>query len=372
MPWVTALKPPAKTSKNTSNNSTNPESTNSTDPGRARSTGTSRVFSVPVDRLSDYQYDLPEELIARYPPEERDAARMMVLRRGEKSITHARFRDLPSFLAPGDVAVLNNSRVLRARLPCGPENRDEVLLAEPVGDLRWLCLVRPGRRWKLHSSHAVAGTTAKVLQVLPGGERILEFDAPPYLERFGVIPLPPYLKRKAEKQDDIRYQTVFAEPGGSVAAPTAGLHFTPEMLTRIPHCFLTLHVGPGTFAPIKTDIISEHRMHEERYELPVEAVRRLAGAKRVLAVGTTVARVLESQPPGPLRACHGRTDLMIRPPFNFRHFDLLLTNFHLPGSTLLLLVSALAGREFILGAYAEAVRERYRFFSYGDCMLVLP
>lgn len=325
-----------------------------------------------MDRLSDYHYELPAELIADRPLPCRDGSRMLVLRRSTQEITHAHFRELPSFLEPGDLAVLNNSRVIRARIPCGPSGRDEVFLAEPLGDLRWLCLVRPGRRWKPGSIHPVAGTTAKVLEILPGGERILEFASPPDLEKHGTIPLPPYMHREATDEDEARYQTVYADPGGSVAAPTAGLHFTEEMLSRIPHTFLTLHVGLGTFAPIKTDRISDHIMHEERYDLPQEAVRRIGEAGRVLAVGTTVTRVLESQPPGCLTANSGRTDLMIRPPFHFKHVDMLLTNFHLPGSTLMLLVSALAGREFILSAYREAVREKYRFFSYGDCMLILP
>jgi S-adenosylmethionine:tRNA ribosyltransferase-isomerase len=325
-----------------------------------------------MNRLSDYHYELPEELIARYPLPERDASRMMVLHRAEQTITHAYFRDLPDFLESGDLAVLNNSRVIRARIRCGPGGRDEVLLAEPLGDLRWLCLVRPGRKWKMNSEHPVAGTLAKVVDILPSGERILEFSKSPDLEEYGSIPLPPYLRRAAEKEDETRYQTVFAKPEGSVAAPTAGLHFTPDVLGRVPHCFLTLHVGLGTFAPIKTDVISEHTMHEERYDLPMATSRSISKAKRVLAVGTTVTRVLESQPPGPLQPRSGRTSLMIRPPHQFQHVDLLLTNFHLPGSTLLLLVSALADRDFILSAYRIAVQERYRFFSYGDCMLILP
>jgi S-adenosylmethionine:tRNA ribosyltransferase-isomerase len=345
---------------------------------RAESSGsffvnlTSTTDACFMNRLSDYEYDLPEELIARYPLAKRDASRMMVLHRGSQTITHANFCDLPDFLQPGDLAVLNNSRVIRARILCGASGSDEVLLAEPMGDLRWLCLVRPGRRWKIHSEHPVAGTMAKVVEILPSGERVLHFAEAPDLEKYGSIPLPPYLRRAAEKEDDTRYQTVYAEPEGSVAAPTAGLHFTPEMLAKIPHSFLTLHVGLGTFTPIKTDLVSDHRMHEERYELPEETVRSISSARRTLAVGTTVTRVLESQPPGDLRPCAGRTDLMIRPPFEFRHVDLLLTNFHLPGSTLILLVSALAGRDFVLSAYREAVRERYRFFSYGDCMLILP
>lgn len=319
--------------------------------------------------LADYHYELPPELIAKYPLAQRDGSRMLVVRRGAGTWEHRMFRELPDFLEPGDLAVLNNSRVVRARIPVG---NGEVFLAEPRADGSWVCLVRPGRKWPLGSEHSVANTRAKVLEVLPGGERILSFDQAPDLEHYGTVPLPPYLGRAAEATDEDRYQTVYAEPEGSVAAPTAGLHFTPEMLERIPHAFLTLHVGLGTFAPVKCPDITAHTMHEERYILPPSTVDAIATARRVLAVGTTVTRVLESQPAGVLHPAEGKTSLFIYPPYSFKHVDLLLTNFHLPGSTLLMLVSALMGRELILAAYAEAVRQRYRFFSYGDCMLLLP
>jgi S-adenosylmethionine:tRNA ribosyltransferase-isomerase len=322
-------------------------------------------------RVEDYLYDLPEELIASRPLPRRDDSRMMVLSRSARTWEHRTFRELPDFLQPGDLAVLNNSRVLRARLP-GPEGKGEVLLAEPLGDHRWLCLVKPGRKWPIGAEHPVAGTTARVLEVLPGGERILQFGETPDLEKYGQVPLPPYLRREADEQDAERYQTVYADPGGSVAAPTAGLHFTPEILARLPHAFLTLHVGLGTFQPVKCEDVADHTMHEENYVLPPETCGAINQADRVLAVGTTVTRVLESQPDGPLRPVAGRTGIFLHPPYRFRHVDLLLTNFHLPGSTLIMLVSALAGREFTLAAYAEAVRQRYRFFSYGDCMLILP
>ena len=217
----------------------------------------------------------------------------------------------------------------------------------------------------------IAGTTAKVLEVLPEGERIMEFRTPPDLEKHGHMPVPPYFKRASDAGDDARYQTVFAEHPGSVAAPTAGLHFTPGLLAEIPHCFLTLHVGAGTFLPVKTERIEDHVMHEESYEIPHVAADALNNSKRIVAVGTTVARVLESQKPGILQACSGRTDIFIYPPYRFGRTGALLTNFHLPCSTLLMLVSAFAGAELIRKAYAEAIRERYRFFSYGDCMLIL-
>jgi S-adenosylmethionine:tRNA ribosyltransferase-isomerase len=216
----------------------------------------------------------------------------------------------------------------------------------------------------------IAGTTAEVVGVLPGGERIMQFDEAPNLEKHGHMPLPPYFKREAEKLDDERYQTVYANTPGSVAAPTAGLHFTPEILSRIPNAFLTLHVGAGTFLPVKTENITDHEMHEEVYSISSATASALNSAKRIVAIGTTVTRVLESQPPGLIQPCEGRTRIFIHPPYEFQKTGALLTNFHLPESTLLMLVSALAGREAILNAYREAIKERYRFFSYGDCMLI--
>jgi len=322
-------------------------------------------------RREDFDYSLPDELIARYPLAARDASRMMVLHCGEQRIEHTVFRELPRFLMPGDLAVLNNSRVIRARLPVPKEN-SEVFLIEPRGDHRWLCLVRPGRKWRVGSIHQVAGQEVSVEEVLPGGERILAFSHAPDCERFGSVPLPPYLKREATEEDVVRYQNVYAQDPGSVAAPTAGLHFTEEMLGQIPHTFLTLHVGLGTFQPVKVSDLSAHQMHEEKYCFPPEAATEINRAERILAVGTTVIRVLESRPPGPLQPGTGQTRLFITPPHRFQHVDLLLTNFHLPQSTLLMLVCALGGMDFVLQAYAEAVREKYRFFSYGDCMLVLP
>jgi len=319
--------------------------------------------------VSDYHYDLPPELIASRPAERRDSSRMLVLHRSTGAIEHRRFTDFPSYLRDGDLVVLNNSRVIKARLLTDPPGI-EIFLLEQVGTNRWKCLCKPGRKLKPGVRIPIAGTTAEVVEVLPGGERLIAFDELPDLEKHGHMPLPPYFKREADSDDDERYQTVYATDPGSVAAPTAGLHFTPEILSKIPHAFLTLHVGAGTFLPVKTENIEDHEMHEERYSIPVDTAAALNAAKRRVAIGTTVTRVLESQPPGPIQSCSGSTRIFIHPPYEFQHTGALLTNFHLPGSTLLMLVSALAGRELILAAYQEAIRERYRFYSYGDCMFI--
>ncbi|MFZ4588918.1 MAG: tRNA preQ1(34) S-adenosylmethionine ribosyltransferase-isomerase QueA, partial [Terrimicrobiaceae bacterium] len=320
------------------------------------------------ERVSDYHYDLPPELIAAHPAERRDASRMLVLHRGTGDIEHRMFRDFPGFIRPGDMVALNDSRVIKARL-LSENPAVEVFLLENLGGNRWKCLVKPGRKLRVGVRIDIAGTVAEVAEVLPGGERIMEFGETPDLERHGHMPLPPYLGRGAEAADEERYQTVYAKNPGSVAAPTAGLHFTPEILAQIPHAFVTLHVGAGTFLPVKSETVAGHEMHEETYSISEETASRLNAATRIVAVGTTVARVLESQPAGELHAVSGRTSIFIHPPYDFRHAGALLTNFHLPESTLLMLVSAMAGRETIFRAYAEAIRERYRFYSYGDCML---
>lgn len=322
------------------------------------------------EKVSDYRYELPPELIASRPAERRDASRMLVLHRPSGQIEHRMFRDFPSFVGEGDLVALNDSRVIKARLLA--TNPDiEVFLLENLGGARWKCLVKPGRKMRRGVEVEIAGTSARVEEVLPGGERVVVFREAPDLERHGHMPLPPYFKRGADSADDERYQTVYAKIPGSVAAPTAGLHFTPEVLAKIPHAFLTLHVGAGTFLPVKSETVAGHGMHEETYSIGRETAAALNSAKRIVAVGTTVARVLESQPPGPFGAVSGRTAIFIHPPYEFQHTGALLTNFHLPESTLLMLVSAMAGREKILEAYAEAIRERYRFYSYGDCMLIL-
>jgi S-adenosylmethionine:tRNA ribosyltransferase-isomerase len=320
--------------------------------------------------VSEYFYELPPELVAVRPAERRDASRMLVLHRSDGRIEHRMFRDFPSYLEPGDVVALNDSQVIKARL-LSEDGRTEIFLLERIGERTWKCLARPGRRLRCGAGVEIAGTVARVIEVLPGGERIFEFDDGLDLEAHGHLPLPPYFKRQADESDHERYQTVYADKPGSVAAPTAGLHFTPEILATISHVFLTLHVGAGTFLPVKTERIADHEMHEESYAIGAGAAEALNAARRIIAVGTTVTRVLESQPEGPIHDTSGRTRIFIHPPYAFQRVGALLTNFHLPESTLLMLVGAFAGRDAVLAAYAEAIRERYRFYSYGDCMLIV-
>jgi S-adenosylmethionine:tRNA ribosyltransferase-isomerase len=323
-------------------------------------------------RLADYDYELPEELIAQRPLPQRQDSRMLVLDRAAQRIDHQRFADLPLFVRPGDLLVLNNTRVVRARR-FSDDGAIEFLLLEDLGSNRWRSLVKPGRKMRVGAQTTMQGRSAVVEQICEDGSRIVAFDAALNLDEGGVIPLPPYMRRPADEQDDARYQTVFAQQPGAVAAPTAGLHFTTELLDSLPHTFVTLHVGTGTFAPVKTDNISEHQMHVEQFSISTDAAARINRAQRVIAIGTTAVRVLESakRADGRLIAQEGSTDIFIHPPQQIRHVDALLTNFHLPRSTLLMLVSAFAGREFVLAAYAEAIRERYRFYSYGDCMLII-
>ena len=322
-------------------------------------------------RLSDYDFELPRELIASRPLPDRAASRMMVVDRSAGTVTHRMFRDLPEFIRPGDLLVLNNSRVIPARL-LTEDGRIELLLFEQLGPARWKAFARPGKRTRAGDSFAIAGTMAHIESVDENdGTRVVRFEDAPDLEKLGHMPIPPYLGREDDAEDRIRYQTVYATVAGSVAAPTAGLHFTPEILAKLPHAFVTLHVGPGTFLPVRGDNLDEHRMHGENYDLGDDAAAAINAAQRVIAVGTTSLRVLESLPAGPVAAGAGRTDIFIRPGFEFCHAQALLTNFHLPKSTLFVLVCALAGHELIQRAYAEAVREKYRFFSYGDCMLIL-
>jgi S-adenosylmethionine:tRNA ribosyltransferase-isomerase len=321
----------------------------------------------PSDCPDYFDYVLPPGHIASRPCERRDESRMLVIDRKAGTWKHHRFRDLPGFFRVGDLAALNDSRVIRARLVDG--NR-EVFLLEEVSPQVWKCLVRPGKHFRVGMSGVVCGCRYEVEEVGEDFSWTLRFAEPPDLEALGRVPLPPYIHREADEEDDERYQTVYAKHPGSVAAPTAGLHFTPEILARIPHAFLTLHVGAGTFLPVKAATFSAHPMHEERYEISVGTAAAINRADRIVAIGTTVVRVLESLPEGEVAACSDRTDLLIRPPFSFRRTGALLTNFHLPRSTLLALVCAFAGRELTLAAYREAVRENYRFYSYGDCMLI--
>jgi len=340
-------------------------------------------------KISDFIYDLPEELIAQTPLERRDESRLMVLDRQTGEVSHRRFYELPHFLRPGDCLVLNDSRVLPARLlgtrvPTG--GAVEVLLLTPRGEKRWECLVRPGK--KLHPGQKLsfgdgALLTGEIVEQLADGNRIVEFQYEgiflELLERLGRMPLPPYIK--AELDDPERYQTVYSRQTGSAAAPTAGLHFTKELLERLEDmgvklCYVTLHVGLGTFRPVKEEDPVKHQMHAEYCEISAQTADTINAVKsaggRVICVGTTSCRTLESwaQEDGTLRQSAGWTDIYIYPGYRFKIMDGLLTNFHLPGSTLIMLVSAFAGRERILAAYAQAVRERYRFFSFGDAMFI--
>jgi len=299
--------------------------------------------------VADYHYELPPELVASRPLATRDASRMLVLDRSSGTISHRAFHEFPSFLHPGDLVVLNNSKVIKARLIC-TEKAIEIFLLQPLGNRTWKCLTKPGRKMRVGARVAVAGTEACVREVLPGGERIVEFAEEPDLDKFGQMPVPPYFKRESDRADDERYQTVYAEVPGSVAAPTAGLHFTEAMLARIPHTFLTLHVGAGTFLPVKTDHVQDHVMHEELFEISSDTAARLNAADRLVAIGTTATRVLESRPCIPITPGPGQTDIFIYPPREFRRTGALLTNFHLPCSTLLMLVCAFAGRDLVLRA----------------------
>ncbi|HWP74841.1 MAG TPA: tRNA preQ1(34) S-adenosylmethionine ribosyltransferase-isomerase QueA [Methylomirabilota bacterium] len=339
-----------------------------------------------------FDYELPPELIAQEPAEPRDASRLMVLDRAAGGWEDRRFSELPELLRAGDCLVANRSRVMPARLlgvaePGG--QAVELLLIRPVGDERWEAMVRPGRRFRPGARIGLAGGAALAQVVGEGSEgtRVVAIEAPwpvrELMERHGLPPLPPYIGRHdaPKPEDRERYQTVYAREDGSVAAPTAGLHFTPELLARLERCgvdvhYLTLHVGPGTFRPLRAGRVEEHRMEAEPIDIPestaaaVERARR--EGRRVVAVGTTTTRALEwaAGEDGRVRAGTGPADLFIRPGHRFRVVDALVTNFHLPRSSLLVLVSAFAGRELVLAAYRHAVAARYRFYSYGDAMLI--
>jgi S-adenosylmethionine:tRNA ribosyltransferase-isomerase len=338
-------------------------------------------------KTSDFDYTLPEGRIASYPANPRDSSRLMALP-PDGSVRHETFRALPSFLQPGDVLVLNDSRVIKARLHGRLESggRAEVFLLEPSGDGYWEAMVRPGKRLREGKRLLLgeSGASLEIVGVLEGGNRLVKangIDWEAALKRYGEVPLPPYIPREAEKEDTRRYQTVYAREGRSVAAPTAGLHFTPRVLQAVRDrgvelIRVRLDVGAGTFKPVTAEDAEGHRMETEHYEVSPESADRLNGAlsegRRIVAVGTTVTRVLEDQAArfGEIRSGVFDTRLFIRPPYRFRAVDLLLTNFHLPKSTLVMLVCALAGMDRILSAYREAVDEGYRFYSFGDAMLV--
>ena len=339
-------------------------------------------------KTHDFWYDLPEELIAQTPLERRDGSRLMVLNRETGEIQHKHFYDIIDYLNPGDCLVMNDSRVLPARLmghrPTG--GVVEVLLLRDLGNKRWECLCKPGRKMQV-GNEVIFGDgelTAVVREVQEDGNRVVEFKYEgiflEVLERLGKMPLPPYIKE--ELQDQERYQTVYSKEVGSAAAPTAGLHFTKELLEEIREkgvneAFVTLHVGLGTFRPVKAEEVTEHHMHSELCMMNAETAKMLNETKRsggrIICVGTTSCRTLESlvNDDGTFEAKSKWTDIFIYPGYTFKAMDGLITNFHLPESTLVMLVSAFAGREHVLNAYEEAVKQRYRFFSFGDAMCIM-
>jgi S-adenosylmethionine:tRNA ribosyltransferase-isomerase len=343
-------------------------------------------------KTSDFDYTLPPELIAQRPAETREGSRMMVLHRTEQRWEHRRFSDLPEFLRSGDVMAANNTKVIPARLigkKTDTGGKAEIFLLEEITPGVWDVLLRARRRPSPGDTLVFGDGRLRAVMTEEGvlGRAVVRFetDRPvlDWAEELGETPLPPYILRKSgqREEDRERYQTVFARHTGAVAAPTAGLHFSQEMLARlaamgVSRAELTLHVGLGTFRPVSVEQVTDHRMEQERYEVTAEAAavinRARAAGGRCLAVGSTSVRTLESvaERHGELVASSGRTDLFIYPPYVFRVADMILTNFHLPKSTLLMMMSAFAGREFMLAAYEEAVRETYRFFSYGDCMLI--
>lgn len=349
-------------------------------------------------KTSDFDFELPEHLIAQSPLPERDASRLLVLPRTEGAPDHRAFRDLPELLAPGDLLVRNDAKVIPARLrgsKMETGGRVELLLCDPLppvgGRAAWRCMggsskpLRPGRRLRFEAEGQVL--EAEILGTLDGGFVDVAFDAAPdafldRLEELGELPLPPYLGRPPAASDRERYQTIYARERGAVAAPTAGLHFTEAIFDRLQErgietTSVTLHVGPGTFMPVRAEEVEAHRMHAERYHVPEATAEAIARTRvrggRVIAVGTTALRTLESAADGTggVRAGPGSSELFVRPGYDFRVVEGLVTNFHLPRSTLVMLVAALTGRERLLSAYAEAVREGYRFYSYGDAMLVI-
>ena len=337
-------------------------------------------------KKSDFFYELPEELIAQTPIERRDGSRLMVLDKTTGAVSHRRFFELPQLLRAGDCIVLNDSRVLPARLfgRLITGGAVEIVLLRDRGEHVWECLARPGRKLRpgVRISFGDGELECEVVDIIEGGNRLVRFEYDGIfletLERLGKMPLPPYIHE--ELDDSERYQTVYSREIGSAAAPTAGLHFTTELLetlrrSGINTAFLTLHVGLGTFRPVKAENIEEHEMHSEFAVIPPETVRLVNETKarggRIIAVGTTSCRTLESAASdGKLREFSGFTDIFIYPGYEFKCVNALITNFHLPESTLIMLVSALAGRENVLNAYAEAVREKYRFFSFGDASFI--
>jgi S-adenosylmethionine:tRNA ribosyltransferase-isomerase len=347
-------------------------------------------------RVSDFDFDLPPELIAQQPPQQRGQSRMLMMNRATGALKDSSFAKLPDLLNPGDLIVLNDSRVIPARLYAHREQstgKIEVLLTEPAGGHRWRALVKPGKKVRVGDTLLFPAPDgeilllAEVLDRAEFGERLIRFKPVdnffPILDRIGHMPLPPYIRHEDTALDRDRYQTVFSRDPGSVAAPTAGLHFTPEILAAlaargVETARITLHVGLGTFAPLRVESLTDIHLHRERYSISPQAAeainRAVADARRIVAVGTTTVRTLEhcalTANGASLQPHSGETEIFISPGFEFRLVSALLTNFHLPQSSLLMLVSAFAGREPVLAAYQHAVQQRYNFFSYGDCMFL--
>ena len=327
-------------------------------------------------RTKDFHYDLPQDLIADRPLAERSASRMMVVHRDSGQIEHKMFCDLPDYLTPEDLLVLNDTKVIPARV-FSDDGSIELLCLDRMSPLDWRCLVRPGKKMKVGRALTVGGIRGEVTEVFENGDRLVRWQAALDLDEHGHLALPHYMGRKDEESDRERYQTVYAKEEGAIAAPTAGLHYTSAVLERLRHTFLTLHVGVGTFRPVSVEKLNDHVMHSERYHLSADTAKQVNQAGRVFAVGTTVTRVLESLANSVNGARvlekeqSGETDIFLHPPYDFRVVGALQTNFHLPESTLIMLVSAFAGRELTMEAYAKAVEERYRFYSYGDCMLLV-
>jgi S-adenosylmethionine:tRNA ribosyltransferase-isomerase len=346
-------------------------------------------------KLSEFDYKLPEDLIAQYPAQARDASRLMVVHKISKKVEHRNFCDIAEYIGPGDCLVVNDTRVIKARLPgrrADTGGKAEVMLIEKMSDRLYKCLIDTSTKIKVGTKLAFGeGEITGVIRGESEGIRLIEFnvngcDFNSVLEKIGMVPLPPYIKRSPEKSDEERYQTVYAKAPGAVAAPTAGLHFTDGLINSIRSkgaCVesLTLHVGYGTFKPVTADDVLKHKMEPELFELKTETAQKLNAVKenggKVFAVGTTTCRVIENQArlvkgtrnrvePG-----RGWTNLFIYPPYNFKFVDALVTNFHLPKTTLLMLVAAFCGKEVMLQAYEEAVKEKYRFYSYGDSMLII-
>lgn len=338
-------------------------------------------------KKSDFYYDLPEERIAQTPAEPRDSSRLLVYDRNTGSIEHKIFRDIADYLHAGDVLVLNKTRVIPARMYARTEHGGvvEVLLLKRYDIHTWEALMRPGKKGKIGARFTVSDELSFIVRgITDSGERVIEFSYEgvfeEILQKVGTMPLPPYIKEKLKDQQ--RYNTVYSETDGSAAAPTAGLHFTEELLEKIKAkgvqiAEVLLHVGLGTFRPVKEEVITEHKMHSEYYEIPEDAAKVVNAAKRegrrVVAVGTTSVRTLETvaDDKGMVRPCHGNTEIFLYPPYKMKCVDALVTNFHLPESTLIMLVACMTGREKILRVYETAVKEKYRFFSFGDAMFIV-